>query len=255
MRLSPRRAEARRKRIADADQPRIQLLHDRVVKRQEPEHSAMEAERTRAGRLLGQRTGLFRVPEVFEVDAATGKIVFERLPYASSVRELLVTQPDPALMARAAEALASIHTAGKPASSSDVTWHGDFGFANLLFSNERDELSIIDWSNAAWTGEPSERSTGPAGHDLGIALISLFHARMADPFGIAKPEVMAQVFLQNYLDRTDARVLDTLHPFMRSLSRTWLRHRLGHAGAVRFAAYYPSVLRLLRFVRRFGTRQ
>jgi SAM-dependent methyltransferase len=184
---------------------------DIVIKIQEPGASRRERLRTLAGREVGQRTGLFVVPEILSFDDASGKITFERLRL-TWLREAL---SDPArsmeLVGRAAAALAAIHghmesPDGAIASSpggmgtgpkrDPVPLHGDFGMRNVFCLPDSDRLAIIDWSNAGWIGFDAD--LGPAEIDVAVFLMSLFQRRVFGPWPIPRRHDVARHFLTTY---------------------------------------------------------
>lgn len=227
----------------------VQVESSRVVKRQAPDRSRIERERTQAGAVLGRETGLFRVPEIFSFDDERGEIVFERLPDLVSLHELLATNPDIDLLERAGASLAAIHRCRGVFENSDVTWHGDYGLGNLLYSKRSDELAIIDWSNAVWTGEPAARVRGPAALDLGIALLSLFHGRPGAHRRIANPRELGAIFLQSYAQGQPDFDRESLRDFMPDLLRRWRRFWLTRRGMLSTLAHAPAAVRLSSFVR------
>lgn len=231
----------------------VTIEADRVVKRQAPELSKIERERTLAGSALGRESGLFRVPDIHTFNDECGEIVFERLLDAVPLRSLLRTNRDPTLVQRAGSALAAIHRSDGGSDDADVTWHGDYGFGNVLYDAKCDELVVIDWSNASWTGEPADRARGPAAMDIGIALISLFHGRLAASERIADPEELGAIFMNTYAnDRPDFNS-EALRQLMPELSRLWRRVWRSRRGTLSAVAHLPSAVRLAAFVRRART--
>ena len=131
-------------------------------------------------------------------DDAKGEISFRYIHGSVPLREHLAWRSDLQLMLRVGRALAVIHGADVPSNGSDVFWHGDYGMGNVLYSEECDRITIIDWSNANWVLESTEQFTGSPGLDLGVALISLFHQRPMGYMYVGGSEKLGTAFLQGY---------------------------------------------------------
>ena len=232
----------------------VQLQGSCIVKRQSPEHSRIERERTQIGSGVAAQSGLFSVPEILSFDDEKGEITFLHVPDAVPLREHLSRRPDPILMEHVGRALAAIHKAHVPSSASEVFWHGDYGMRNVLYSERSNGITIIDWANANWALEPVEKTIGNPGMDLGVALISLFHQR---PFGymyISKTEALGASFLEGYQRERDCfRVQDVL-PFISGLIHRRRRYWISQRGVLRNFAHDPSLIRLRLFLMRARSR-
>ena len=216
---------------ANPVEPTLEIQGDRLAKRQSPEQSRLERQRTERGAQIAAACGLFDVPSILSHDDAEGEIVFQYVGDALTLREHLVRRTDPQLMLRVGQALAAIHSAGATPGGCEVFWHGDYGVGNVLYSAERDRITVVDWANAKWTLEPPERSSGSPGFDLGGALIALFHHR---PFGhgyIPKPETLGSAFLQGYMmERRSFRLGEALPFILQMIHRRreyWISQRGG----------------------------
>ena len=234
--------------------PTLRFEGDRVIKRQHPEQSRRELERTRLAAQIAATCGLFDVPEILSYDGAAGEIVFRYVHDSMTLREYLVRRPDSRLMARVGQALAAIHDAGVVPRECAVFWHGDYGVGNVLYSEERDRITIIDWANAKWTLEPIHRSCGNPGFDLGGALIALFHHR---PFGhmyIPKLESRGSALLHGYARERSCFSIESALPLMRELIRRRRRYWISQRGVLKNLAYEPSLVRLQIFLHRIRSR-
>ena len=226
----------------------VQVDRDLLIKRQPPERSRLERVRAQFGARVATECGLFEVPEIISHDDASGEIAFRFVSDSVPLRALLIDRTDPELMERAGRALAAIHDAGADATGSEVSWHGDYGMENILYSETRDRLTVVDWSNAAWALQPVERARGNPGLDLGIALISLFHHRILGSARIPKPETLGSAMLRAYVHERDHFSGAAVYQFIVQLIHR--RHRYWNAqrGALRAMAYYPSLIRLRLFL-------
>ena len=248
--------------IARGSGATIQIQGDRLIKRQSPKHSRLERERTEFGAQIAYESGLFEVPEILSYDDSEGEIVFRYVRDAVTLRDHLVVKSDPEFMERVGRILATIHNSKPACKASDVFWHGDYGVGNVLYSEDRDRITIIDWANAKWTLEPAERSSGSAGLDLGVALLSLFHHRLLGPMYIPKPEALGSAFIEAYKRERNCFSLTSVFPFIyrlirrrryrliRRRRRDWILHR----GILRNVAYDPSLIRLRLFLSRIHSK-
>ena len=227
---------------------KLQLQGDRLTKRQPPRLSRIERERTEVGAQVAEECGLFDVPEILGYDDAEGEITFRYDHSAVNLREYLGKKTRPELMARVGRSLAAIHAPALVPMGSDVLWHGDYATGNWLYSEERDRIMIIDWSNASWTLVPADRSSGNAGMDLGVALITLFHHRFLGPMYIPKPEILGSALLQAYSRERGCFSIATVLPFIARLIHRRRQHRIEQRGFLRNLAYDPSLIRLRIFL-------
>ena len=226
----------------------VEVDGDHVVKRQFPTRSRLERERCEFGSRVAASSGLFEVPEVLSFDDDAGEIIFRLVRAAVPLKTYLAARPRPELLERAGHALASIHTACSDSEDVDVCWHGDYGMGNLLYGEIRDELTIVDWSNAHWALEPPERSRGPAGLDLGIAIFSLFHRMVIRGARIPNPERLGVAFLRGYARGRPTFQFATERPFLSIIHHRWRRYHLSRFGVVRTLAVTPSWARVFRFL-------
>ena len=232
----------------------VDVQGDRLVKSQPPGQSRIERGRTELGAKIAAECDLFDVPEILSHDDAKGEIVFRHLPDAVPLREHLSRRPDPHLMGRVGRALAAIHNAHPSPCGSEVFWHGDYDMRNVLYSESKDRITVIDWSNANWVLEPAEKSNGSPGMDLGVALISLFHQR---PFGfmyISKTETLGAAFLQGYQRELGCFRIETVLPFISGLIRLRREYWISQRGFLRNLFHDPSLIRLRLFLFRIQPR-
>ena len=220
---------------------------DCLIKRQCPLLSRLERERSQFGARVGTACGLFQVPEVLSFDDSAGEIVFGFVPDAVRLRDYLVDRPEPELLRRCGSILAAIHSACFDAGQCDVCWHGDFALGNLLYSESRDTIAVIDWSNVPWLLEPACRSRGPAALDLGVAVISLFHPRGVRARNIPDPEGLSMEFLTSYVQGREGFRIDSVRPFIVELNRRWRRCVLLRSGILRTLTCTRSLVRLSVF--------
>jgi tRNA A-37 threonylcarbamoyl transferase component Bud32 len=113
----------------------VDVLSDRVVKRQDPQATRCECERTEWGERIGLASGLFRVPRILSCDESRGEIVFERLDGMRMFGDAVAAGAQAErLMTRHGKALAAIHNAMPAPDRGDdaVSLHGDFSYVNLF---------------------------------------------------------------------------------------------------------------------------
>ena len=235
-------------------EPTLEIQCDRLVKRQSPDQSRIERARTLLGARVAAESGLFEVPEILSHDDSKGEIIFRYVHDAVTLREHLLIQTDSQLMVRVGQALAAIHDADAISSGCDVFWHGDYGVGNVLYSERRDRITIIDWANAKWTLEPAQRSCGSPGFDLGGALIPLFHHR---PFGhmyIPRPETLGSAFLHGYIGERDCFRIGRVLPFISQMISRRRQYWISQRGFLKNLAYDSSLVRLRFFLSRINSR-
>jgi len=86
------------------------INRDNVVKSGDPRLMRVEVEKTRHARIIGEESGLFRVPEMIEFDPLRGVAVFKKIEGLVSYREAFVFDENYRDAARRlGEALAIIH--------------------------------------------------------------------------------------------------------------------------------------------------
>jgi hypothetical protein len=244
----------------------VLVRDDMVVKIQEPRASRRERLRTLAGREVGQRTGLFIVPEILSFDDVSGKIIFERLRL-TWLREAL---SDPArsleLVSRAAAALAAIHGQmespdGAFASSaggrstgperSPVPLHGDFGMRNVFYLRASDRIAIIDWSNADWIDFDAD--LGPPEVDIAVFLMSLFQRRVFGRWPISRRHDVARHFLATYSSASPHGLdIDILGGIVAATSPRFNQQTRRRKGTLLALGYRHNMLDLSLFLRRLS---
>ena len=226
----------------------IKVCGDRIVKRQSSVRSRIERERSRFGAHVATSCGLFDVPDVLSFDDANGEIVFQYVGGSVPLKKYFVVDPNTRLAERCGLALAHIHSAGSGNVDGGLFLHGDYGMSNILYSERDDRLTIVDWSNADWMGIPPGQSTGPAGLDLGIAILSMFHRTVIRGRGISFPERLSEAFLRGYtLVRADFRMAAE-QEVLSLVQRRWKRHYFSQFGLLRTLSVMPSWLRVLCFL-------
>ena len=231
----------------------LQIQGEILIKKQSPELSRLERERTEFGTQVAAECGLFDVPEILAYNDVEGEIAFSYDHSAVTLRDYLGKQTQPELMTRVGRSLAAIHAAYHASSGPDVLWHGDYATGNWLYSEECDRITIIDWSNASWTLVPADRSSGSAGFDLGVALITLFHHRFLGPMYIPKPEILGSALLQAYIRESGSLSLATVLSFISRLIHRRREHRIEQRGILRNFAYDPSLIRLRLFLSKINS--
>lgn len=241
----------------------ISLRENEVIKVQEPEASRRERLRTMAGREVGQRTGLFVVPEIVTFDDSRGEIVFERLKL-TGLREVLADDGrSMELVGRAAAALAAIHGHMKLADEATghrggigigagrvaVPLHGDFGMRNIFYLPDSDDIAIIDWANAEWTGVEGDR--GLPEIDLAVFLISLFNHRLFGPGRISRRHEVARHFLATYASASPHGLnIDALKTIVAATTPAFVRLIRRLKGSLRALSYRHNFIDLSLFLRR-----
>jgi hypothetical protein len=238
----------------------VSVEGERVIKIQEPRASHKERLRTEAGREVGQRTGLFIVPEIVAFDDAGGKIVFERLQL-TGIRQMLSNSTESMdLAGKAAEALAAIHRQMEPAAGAresapetarfgrrPVPLHGDFGMRNIFCLPDGSDIVLIDWSNADWIG--TDADLGAPELDIAVFLISLFHHRVLGPWPVQRRHELAHQFLQIYATSTAHGVdIDALRAVIRAVKPGFQQRTRRRKGNLRALAYGYGMFDLNRFL-------
>jgi hypothetical protein len=234
-----------------------------VVKLQEPGASRRERERTQAGRVVGEQTGLFVVPKIVSFDDARGEIVFERLNQAGLYEPLSDPGKSVEMAGRAASALAAIHTRMQPPEGyrsvdaravSDrhpraaVPLNGDFCMTNLLYLPESNGIAIIDWSNADWIGFDGD--LGAPEIDVGVFIISLFHRRPFGPWPVARRREAARHFLSTYASASPHGLdMQALRSFVSNITPSFVQMTRRMKGNLRALSYRHSMIDLAFFLR------
>ena len=226
----------------------VDVRGDRLIKRQPSARSRLERERCAVGTRVAASCGLFDVPDVLSFDDDAGEIVFRFIADAVPLRSYFAANPSTELATRCGQALAHIHLAGSGERHGDLLWHGDYGMGNLLYSERKDRLTIVDWSNAHWAGIPPGQSSGPAGLDIGIAIFSLFHRVVTHRPCILAPERLGTAFLDGYtISRPDFRLVAE-RPVVAVVHRRWRSYFFARFGLLRTLAVIPSWVQVQRFL-------
>jgi hypothetical protein len=242
----------------------VSLQGGTVVKIQEPGASRRERLRTLAGREVGLQTGLFVVPEIISSDDSRGEIVFEHLALTGLREVLSDRQRGLELVRRAAVTLAAIHRqmrSGEMAievksgimaispGRNPVPLHGDFGVHNVCYLSASDEIAIIDWANAEWTGVDAD--LGPPEIDIAVFLVSLFHRRPFGPWPISHRHELARSFLDRYTAASPHGLnLGTLRTIVAAIGPGHGRLTRRNKGSLRALGYYHNPIDLYFFLKR-----
>ena len=226
----------------------ITVVGDRMVKRQSSIISRLERERSHIGALIGTSCGLFDVPDLLSFDDAAGELVFRFVRGAVPLKTYFAGNPSASLAERCGRALAHIHLADPRDADDNVTWHGDYSMRNLLYVERDDRLTIVDWSNARWAGVPLDRSRGPAGLDIGIAIFSLFHRMIVYGPRISNPELLGRAFLRGYECVRPSFRLSEERPVLSEIHSQWRKYFFARWGVIGTLAVLPSWVRVLRFL-------
>jgi hypothetical protein len=244
----------------------VSVLGETVVKIQEPGASRRERLRTLAARQVGRQTGLFVVPEIVSFDDSRGEIVFERLPLTGLRQALSERDRSLELIGRAAVALAAIHGQMRSEEASieirpgakaispgrdSVPLHGDFGMHNVCYLPASDEIAIIDWANAEWTGVDAD--LGPPEIDVAVFLVSLFHRRPFGPWPISRRHELARHFLDRYTAAGPQGLdVDRLRAIVAAIGPEHARLTRRLKGNLRALGYYHNMIDLYFFLRRLS---
>lgn len=241
----------------------VSVQGDRVVKIQDPDSSRRERLRTGAGEAVGQRSGLFVVPEILSYDDNRGEIDFRRLNLTGLRQALSCSKGSAELIARAARSLAAIHTQMEPmedaAGTPESHWapadrrlvplHGDFCMRNLFYIEASDSIAIIDWSNADWIDY--EGDLGCPEIDVAVFLMSFFNRRLFGPWPVPHRHDLARHFLTTYASASvqglDLATLARIVAATRANYQRQTRRRAGYLGAL---GYRHNALDLTLFLRR-----
>lgn len=241
----------------------VSVQGDVVVKLQDPEDSRRERLRTLAGGEVGRATGLFVVPEIVRFDDARGELTFRRLQLMSFRQALSQSGRSLELVDRTGRALAAIHGWMKPTDGADpgtqdgasgprvVPLHGDFGMRNVFWLPESEDIAIIDWANADWTGLNAE--LGAPELDLAVFLISLFHRRIFGPFPVAHRHRVARRFLSAYASAAPHGVdVGLLRNIATGMSPAFIRMNRRRKGRLHALGSRHAMIDLQFFLRRLS---
>lgn len=243
----------------------VSVRDDTVVKIQEPEASRRERLRTSAGREVGLQSGLFIVPEIVSFDDSRGEIVFQRLPLTGLRQALSDGHRTMELVGRAAGALAAIHRGlrsshltgnvypemGVSPARHPVPLHGDFGMRNIFYLRASDDIAVIDWANAQWTGVNTD--LGAPEIDIAVFLMSFFHRRVFGPWPISRRHEAARHFLATYASASPHGLdIPTLRAVVAATARSFNEQTSRRVGGLRALGYRYGMIDLHFFLRRLA---
>jgi len=181
-----------------------------IEKTDAPERLRVEVEKTMRAFDIGQRTGLFRVPELVEYDELRGVAAFEKLAHLVSIRQELTFGSDhQSVTERTARALAAVHdllelpeemTLSLPdelrEEGNAVFLHGDFSFNNVFLDARSGELVILDWQMTKIHGGAA--TYGTRYFDVVWFINNLFNRYLHHCLFSNNAVEMARCFLQAY---------------------------------------------------------
>ena len=247
----------------------VSVRGDTVVKTQEPGASRKERLRTLAGREVGQRTGLFVVPEIVSFDDSRGEIVFERLTFTRLREALSDAGRSMDLVGRVAATLAAIHGSMQAIEGATtiasggmnpgpernpVPLHGDFGMRNVFYLSASNHIAVIDWSNAVWMGV--EGDLGAPEIDIAVFLMSLFHRRLFGRWPISRRHDVARHFLATYASASPHGLdIDTLGRIVAASTPGFNQQTRRLKGSLRALGYRHNMPDLSLFVRRLSSQR
>jgi len=169
----------------------VDLAVDTASRHGPPELLRIEAAKTRRAIDVGDESGTFYVPRLYESEPDQGVLVFERIQAYQPLASLFLNQDPrlPDLLLRAGEALAVVHqrlqlpselkaalpACWVPPQARSCFLHGDFTVWNVGVDVATNRLVVLDWE-APWFVAP--RATfGPPEFDLVWFMIGLFLLR------------------------------------------------------------------------------
>ena len=181
---------------ANSDSRQIILLPEQVIKRQSPELTRIETEKTRQGALIGGRCGWFQTPRIISPNAELGEIHLEKLRNIVPLWHVLRYDDDATdILVRIGRSLAAIHdnlrlppqmnipTIPEWAGDYPIVYlHGDFTMFNILVESATRSIWIIDWM-VSQAVRPRVGEVGPCYFDVAWFVREMFTQRY---FGIAK---------------------------------------------------------------------
>jgi hypothetical protein len=213
--------------------------------------------------MVGEQTGLFVVPEIVAFDDARGEIAFERLPLTGLHQVLSDPDRSVEVAGRAAGVLAAIHGLmqwsetdariypggmGISPQRERVPLHGDFGLTNVLHLPASDQIAVIDWSNAEWTGVDAD--LGSPEIDVAVFLVSLFHRRLFDRWPVAGRHEVARHFLDTYAAASPHGVdIAGLRAFVNTITPAFVYMTRRLKGNLRALAFRHGMVDLACFLR------
>lgn len=208
----------------------VKILDNKVVKVGQSLLMAIEAEKTRRAREIGEASGLFRVPRVLTFDPTAGRLELELLMTIRPLRRMLSDCADwKKLIACIGRSLAVIHDqlclpaalaaplseAWQLAGAEKVVVHGDFGIANVQVDERDGHLVILDWSVAPWL--VTRGTIGPREYDVAWFMRDLFFVRRRWGFFSKRAAQEGEIFLENYFAQTEYSQCIDIDVFLRYL--------------------------------------
>lgn len=247
----------------------IAISEKAVIKRVEPALFDIEVAMTTAAHTVATECGLFYVPKVLGYDKAARTITLERVSDIVSLRDFLARNPERTqLISQAGKALALIHSrlrisealrwlpvVESEAGGTDlVPLHGDYSLRNVMWSERRQDLVVLDWASANARGNPGVR--GSRYFDLGHFVTSLGKPKPR-VYAVRRFRQRAEAFIRAYEEElgmtVDCRALREYALWLTALSlrkrvTTFLQSQSLDAchRAARYAAWYV----LLRVITR-----
>ncbi|MEE9437595.1 MAG: hypothetical protein V3V14_01265 [Saprospiraceae bacterium] len=181
---------------------------------------AQEYKNTQIGAQLSKDSkGLFLGPKPISFDNNTSKITFEFIPdmlplFALDTKDKELEKK----VALAGRALAYIHTNGHKYIEEKVHlffdfdsdnkfngfFHGDFNLQNVQYL--KDDIYIIDWSLSPLLDNTA--NYGCVFHDVQWFIASIFTLKNSKKIFNTKARIIADIFLDNYLQNYNCSILD-----------------------------------------------
>lgn len=179
------------------------------VKYGDRERLAIEAEKTALAHELAVTTNEFYVPRVLE--SSDQRLVLERIhgivPLRRALRSMTSRNRQRHLAFRTGRVLAHVHSKlcintrrllmPHPFCDEDiVAIHGDFGWTNVQYAEDRDLICVLDWSTPSWLN--AWCTHGSSGWDIGLFITDLFFFRRGDRREMGGPRPLGKAFLAGY---------------------------------------------------------
>jgi len=174
------------------------------------------ATKSRAARAVAQKSGLFEVPRVLDVDEATGTVTFERISGLRPLSNLtgLGNLPGQNACGALGRSLAVIHRCLRlphdearalpsPWVKEDepLVWvHGDLTAANVCCIGDTGRLVIVDWATAATLGE--RLTVASRYFDVVWFVAHLFYGLPLRRSPALNPAPLARCFLAAYIEES-----------------------------------------------------
>lgn len=154
-----------------SERENIRLTERTVIKSGPPALMRVEVEKTRRAGAIGRASGLFRVPEVLDLDEARGVAVFERMAGIEPIHDAVPWGREFVDVGeRVGRALAAVHRdLALPADmvrplppelafpGQDVFLHGDPSVRNVFLERRSGSLVILDWQMTGLHGGEATR--------------------------------------------------------------------------------------------------